>query len=64
MVECSMESFMHRDYEVNLFAFSYRLFHEDLSPIYGAFQTSETVTKFITLVKTYLVPNYSSQLLT
>ena len=40
MVECSVESFIHSDLgtvitEVKLFAFVYRLFHEDLSPIYG-----------------------------
>ena len=31
MVECSVESFMNKAYitEVNLYAFGYRLFHED-----------------------------------
>ena len=33
VVECSMESFMHKIIEVNLSAFVYRLFHEDFSPI-------------------------------
>ena len=26
---------MHKDYKVNLFAFAYRLFHKDFSPIYA-----------------------------
>ena len=35
VVECSIESFMHKDSEVNLSVFVYRLFHEDFSLIVG-----------------------------
>ena len=37
VVECSMGGLLYTEIlEVNLFAFVYRLFHEDLSPIYEA----------------------------
>ena len=44
MAECSPKSFIHTEFssytkilEVNLFAFAYRLFHEDFSLIIGDF---------------------------
>ena len=36
MAECSVGSFMHKDYKDNLFAFAYRLFTEDFSPTHPA----------------------------
>ena len=39
VVECSMGCFFYtKILEVNLFAFAYRLFHEDFSPIDGTLQ--------------------------
>ena len=52
--ECAMDvqfdfDLQHTDYiiyrkilEVNLFAFKYRLFHEDFSPIYGTHTTCDS----------------------
>ena len=37
VVECSIGSFYTQILEVNLFAFAYRLFHRDFSPLNGAF---------------------------
>ena len=37
VAECSMGSFYTQEIlEVDLFAFTYRLFHEDFSPVYEA----------------------------